>query len=145
MSRRSSISARQPPEQAPFLKRRGNAMLIGGKKERKSSELSPSSPAGRDIVDVGVADFENAVLKQSMERPVLVDFWAPWCGPCKQLGPALEAAVSAAEGKIVLAKVNVDENQELAQAFRVQSIPTVYAFFQGQPVTAFTGNRSQSE
>jgi putative thioredoxin len=115
-------------------------MLIGGKKEQKQAV----APTG-DIFDVTTADFENVVLKMSMDTPVLVDFWAPWCGPCKQLGPMLEAAVTAAGGKVKMAKINVDENPDLAQAMRVQSIPTVYAFFQGQPVTAFSGARSQAE
>ncbi len=115
-------------------------MLIGGKKEQKSASV----PTG-DIFDVRTADFEDIVLKMSMETPVLVDFWAPWCGPCKQLGPVLEAAVTASGGKVRMAKVNVDENPDLAQAMRVQSVPTVYAFFQGQPVTVFSGARSPAE
>lgn len=115
-------------------------MLIGGKKEQKVA-----TPASGDIFDVSTETFENDVLKASMETPILVDFWAPWCGPCKQLGPILESAVAATGGKVRMAKVNIDENQELAQALRVQSIPTVFAFFQGQPVTAFAGARPASE
>jgi putative thioredoxin len=117
-------------------------MLIGSKK--------PAGPAtatdnGENIFDVTTANFEDIVLKASMETPILVDFWAPWCEPCKQLGPTLEAAVTATNGKVRMAKINIDENPQLAQAMRVQSIPTVYAFFQGQPVTAFTGNKPASE
>ncbi|MDB5491936.1 MAG: Thioredoxin protein EC-YbbN [Micavibrio sp.] len=117
-------------------------MLIGSK--------NPASPAtaidnGENIFDVTTANFEDIVLKASMETPILVDFWAPWCEPCKQLGPILEAAVTATNGKVRMAKINIDENQQLAQAMRVQSIPTVYAFFQGQPVTAFTGVKPASE
>ncbi|MBI4031237.1 MAG: tetratricopeptide repeat protein [Proteobacteria bacterium] len=97
------------------------------------------------IFDAVTADFEARVLNVSMGVPVLVDFWAPWCGPCKQLGPILEAAVREAGGKVRLAKINIDENPELAQALRVQSVPTVYAFFQGRPVSAFSGIRPASE
>ncbi|MBI2234906.1 MAG: thioredoxin [Micavibrio aeruginosavorus] len=116
-------------------------MLIGSKKDTAKTPGAKTA----DIFDVTTADFETLVLQASMDTPVLVDFWAPWCGPCKQLGPMLEAAVTAAGGKVKMAKVNVDENQDLAQAFRVQSIPTVYAFFKGQPVTAFAGARGQGE
>lgn len=107
---------------------------------------SPSDGlAAPAIYDVTTAEFEDKVMRASMEAPVLVDFWAPWCGPCKQLMPVLEAAVREAGGKVRLAKVNIDNNPELAQALRVQSVPTVFAFFRGQPVTAFTGARPASE
>lgn len=115
-------------------------MLIGSKKPAPASTAT-----GGNVFDVTTENFEALVIKASMKTPIVVDFWAPWCGPCKQLGPMLEAAVANANGAVKMAKINVDENQELAQAMRVQSIPTVYAFFQGQPVTAFTGVRSQSE
>jgi putative thioredoxin len=85
------------------------------------------------------------VVEASQEVPVIVDFWAPWCGPCKTLGPALEAAVTAARGKVRMVKVNVDENQMIAQQLRIQSIPTVYAFWQGRPVDAFQGALPPSE
>jgi putative thioredoxin len=80
-----------------------------------------------------------------MAVPVIVDFWAPWCGPCKQLTPALEKATQAARGAIRLVKVNVDENQSLAAQLRIQSLPAVYAFFQGQPVDGFVGAQSESQ
>lgn len=97
------------------------------------------------IFDVTSADFEARVLMASMKKPVLVDFWAPWCGPCKQLMPTLEAEVNVAGGEVLLAKVNIDDNPDLAQALRIQSVPTVMAFFQGQPVTGFTGARPASD
>ncbi|MCF8495918.1 MAG: thioredoxin [Alphaproteobacteria bacterium] len=91
------------------------------------------------IFDVTSEEFEARVLAASMEIPVIVDFWAPWCGPCKALGPLLEKLVQESGGKVLMAKVNVDENQDLAAALRIQSIPTVYGFFQGRPVDAFQG------
>lgn len=104
-----------------------------------------AQPPAEVIFEAGVADFETRVLAASMERPVIVDFWAPWCGPCRQLMPVLEAAVDAAGGQVLLAKVNIDENPELAQALRVQSVPTVYAFFGGRPVEAFQGAQPESQ
>ncbi|WP_413863914.1 thioredoxin, partial [Albidovulum sp.] len=97
------------------------------------------APAADLVRDVTEAEFMTEVIEASREVPVIVDFWAPWCGPCKTLGPALEAAVQAARGKVRMAKVNVDENQMIAAQLRVQSIPTVYAFWQGKPVDGFQG------
>lgn len=90
-------------------------------------------------IDVTDATFENEVISRSRQVPVVVDLWAPWCGPCKDLGPIIEAAVAATEGRVVLAKVNVDDNPAVSQAFSVQSIPAVYAMSDGQVVDHFIG------
>jgi putative thioredoxin len=97
------------------------------------------------IKDVTEATFMAEVVEASQGVPVIVDFWAPWCGPCKTLTPALEAAVTKAGGSVKLAKVNVDENQAIAGQLRIQSLPTVYAFWQGQPIDGFQGALSGSE
>jgi putative thioredoxin len=91
------------------------------------------------ILDVSQADFQQRVVERSRSVPVVVDFWAAWCGPCRQLTPALEAAATAREGKVDLAKVDVDQNQGLAQTFGVQGIPAVKAFRDGQVASEFTG------
>src|SRR5215213_9868912 len=91
------------------------------------------------IRDVTEATFEQDVLQRSHEVPVVVDFWADWCGPCKALSPALEAAASSREGKIELVKVDVDSNQQLAALYRVQGIPSVKVFRDGDVVDEFTG------
>ncbi len=95
---------------------------------------------GDDLIfDVTDQTFMEKVVTASQERPVLVDFWAPWCGPCKQLGPAIEQVVREAGGKVALAKINIDENPQIAGQMRVQSIPAVFAFAGGQPVDGFMG------
>jgi putative thioredoxin len=91
------------------------------------------------VSDGSEATFMADVVEASREVPVIVDFWAPWCGPCKTLGPALEAAVKAERGKVRLVKIDVDQNQRIAQQMRIQSIPAVYAFVDGRPVDGFMG------
>ena len=109
-------------------------------------DLTPPKQPPSDLVkDGNEASFMADVIEASMEVPVIVDFWAPWCGPCKTLGPALEQAVAAAKGKIRMVKVDVDQNQRLAAQLRVQSIPAVFAFYRGQPVDAFMGAQSPAQ
>jgi putative thioredoxin len=112
----------------------------------------PEGPAGNGgqpaaglIKDSNIEGFAADVIDASMSAPVIVDFWAPWCGPCKQLTPALEKAVTAARGAVRMVKVNIDENQELAAQMRIQSVPAVYAFHQGRPVDGFVGALPESQ
>jgi putative thioredoxin len=105
---------------------------------------STSAPSAY-IKDSGIDTFAADVIDASREVPVIVDFWAPWCGPCKQLGPMLEKLVNEAKGAVRMVKVNIDENQEIARQLRIQSIPTVYAFKNGQPVDGFMGAVPESQ
>ncbi len=104
-----------------------------------------AAPAGDLIKDGSEATFMEDVIQASQEVPVIVDFWAPWCGPCKTLGPALEQAVTEAKGTVKMVKIDVDQNQSIAGQLQIQSIPTVYAFYQGKPVDAFQGALPGSE
>ena len=103
------------------------------------------TPAAPLIKDATEASFMADVIDASREIPIIVDFWATWCGPCKTLGPMLEAAVTAAKGKVRMVKVDVDKAQRIAAQLRIQSMPTVYAFWQGQPVDGFQGVVPASE
>ena len=109
------------------------------------AEASASAAAGDLIKDSSIETFGADVIEASETTPIIVDFWAPWCGPCKTLGPMLERAVAAARGKVKMVKVDIDQNQELAAQMRVQSVPTVYGFFQGRPVDGFQGAVPESQ
>jgi putative thioredoxin len=107
--------------------------------------MTPPAPAQDLIKDTNEATFMQDVVEASQDVPVIVDFWAPWCGPCKTLGPALEAAVTEAKGRVKMVKVNIDENQMIAGQMQIQSVPTVFAFYKGQPIDGFQGNVPPSE
>ena len=104
-----------------------------------------AAPAADPVKDGSEATFMADVVEASQTTPVIVDFWAPWCGPCKTLGPMLEDAVRAAKGAVKMVKINVDEAQMIAGQLQIQSIPTVYAFYKGQPVDGLQGALPQSE
>ncbi len=97
------------------------------------------------VIDVSTEQFETEVLQKSLNTPVLVDFWAPWCGPCKTLGPMLEKLAGEYNGSFILAKVDVDQEQQIAAAFQIRSVPTVFLLKGGQPVDAFQGALPESQ
>lgn len=109
------------------------------------SENAPAANGGALIKDTTTAGFTNDVIQESRNQPVLVDFWAPWCGPCKQLTPLLEAEVNAASGAVKLVKMNIDEHPSIAGQLGIQSIPAVIAFKNGQPVDGFMGAVPQTQ
>src|SRR5437763_12590698 len=115
-----------------------NEPLIGGAGPGGAGAAAP-------VIDVTTATFMAEVVDASFDQPVIVDFWAPWCGPCKQLGPILEKTVRGAGGAVRMVKLNIDENPEIAQQMRIQSIPAVYAFKDGRPVDGFVGAQPESQ
>lgn len=119
--------------------------IIGRAPGAGGANAPAGAPAAALVKDTDTRGFAKDVLEASKQVPVVVDFWASWCGPCKQLGPILEKTVKAARGAVRLVKIDVDKNQQLAAQFRVQSIPAVYAFFGGRPVDAFVGALPESQ
>ncbi len=123
---------------------RGTSMSFGSDMKVAGGALGPSSTQA-GVKDVTTASFRQDVVAESMRQPVLVDFWAPWCGPCKQLTPLIERAVAAADGKVKLVKMNIDEHPQIAGQLGIQSIPAVIAFGKGQPVDGFVGALPESQ
>src|SRR5271163_2612503 len=110
-----------------------------------SGAIAPQTKAASAVKEVTTASFRADVLTASTRQPVLVDFWAPWCGPCKQLAPALEKAVADAGGKVALVKMNIDDHPQIAGQLGIQSIPAVIAFDKGQPIDGFVGALPESQ
>src|SRR6185312_2022466 len=146
MERVSRPDPRQAAQTAALSRAMAGAVDLAAVKARSDAAAARANapaeaagPAGRWVVDVTEETFQTEVLERSLDVPVVVDLWATWCGPCKQLSPALERLAEAGRGTWILAKVDVDANPRIAQAFGVQSIPTVIAVVGGQPLQLFTG------
>ena len=101
--------------------------------------------SNENIYDVSAKNFQEKVMQQSMKAPVMIDFWADWCQPCKKLMPVLEQIVNSYKGKIKLAKINIDENKQMAEQMQIRSVPTVAIVYKGQPIDGFNGNIAKSE
>ena len=119
--------------------------IIGSHGQGPTGPGTGNAKASAFIKDSDTQRFMLDVVEASMTQPIIVDFWASWCGPCKQLTPMLERTVQAAKGAVTLVKIDIDKNQELAAQLRIQSVPTIYAFFQGRPVDGFTGLVPESQ